>query len=88
MPKAREAVKIPAQFDNPQRPLNVAPGEIVDAFVKANRGLTSAGVAIDCDRRFLREVRIWHDPRPPGPRLRRGGRARLRHPEPAPVRVA
>jgi ribonuclease T2 len=56
--KARALVKIPAQFERPQQPLNVAPGEIVDAFVKANQGLTSAGIAIDCDRRFLREVRI------------------------------
>jgi ribonuclease T2 len=56
--KAREAVKIPAQFDRPQRPLNVAPGEIVDAFVQANQGLAAGGLVIDCDRRFLREVRI------------------------------
>jgi ribonuclease T2 len=56
--KAREAVKIPAQFDHPQRPLTIAPGEVVDAFVKANQGLTPAGIAIDCDRRFLREVRV------------------------------
>jgi ribonuclease T2 len=39
-------------------PLNVTPGEIVDAFVKANDGLTPAGIAIDCDRSRLREVRI------------------------------
>jgi len=56
--KARTAVKIPAQFDHPPQPLNVAPGAIVDAFVKANQGLTPAGIVIDCDRRFLREVRI------------------------------
>jgi ribonuclease T2 len=56
--KARGTVKIPAQFEQPQRPLNVPPGEIVDAFVKANQGLTPAGIVIDCDRRFLREVRI------------------------------
>ena len=56
--KARTLVKTPAQFEHPQRPLNVAPGEVVDAFVKANQGLTPAGIAIDCDRRFLREVRI------------------------------
>src|SRR5262245_36269134 len=56
--KARAAVKTPAQFEHPQQPLHVAPGEIVDAFVKANEGLATAGIAIDCDRRLLREVRI------------------------------
>jgi ribonuclease T2 len=56
--KAREAVRIPPEFLNPKMPLNVTPGEIVDAFVKANDGLTPAGIAIDCDRTRLREVRI------------------------------
>jgi ribonuclease T2 len=56
--KARAGVKIPPQYDNPQQPLTVAPGEVVDAFVKANPGLTPAGITIDCDRTRLREVRI------------------------------
>jgi len=56
--KARGLVKIPAQFDHPRQPLSVAPGEVVDAFVKANPGLSSAGIAIDCDRTRLREVRV------------------------------
>ena len=56
--KARTAVKIPPQFDNPQAPITVAPGEVVDAFVKANPGLTPAAIMIDCDRARLREVRI------------------------------
>jgi ribonuclease T2 len=56
--KARAGVKIPAQFDNPQAPLTVAPGEVVDAFVKANPGLAPAAIMIDCDRTRLREVRI------------------------------
>ena len=56
--KAREAVKIPAEFEHPQQPLHVAPGAVVDAFVKANDGLAASGIVIDCDRRFLREVRI------------------------------
>jgi ribonuclease T2 len=56
--KARAGVKIPPQFDNPQAPLTVAPGEVVDAFVKANPGLTPAAIMIDCDRARLREVRI------------------------------
>jgi ribonuclease T2 len=56
--KAREQVKIPAQFDQPQQPLNIAPDDLVDAFVKANAGLTPAAITIDCDRMRLREVRI------------------------------
>jgi ribonuclease T2 len=56
--KARALVKIPAQFANPQQPLDVAPGEVVDAFVKANQALAASGIAIDCDRTRLREVRI------------------------------
>src|SRR5262249_59210804 len=56
--RARGVVKTPPQFDNPQKPLTVSPGEVVDAFVKANPGLTPAAIMIDCDRRYLREVRI------------------------------
>jgi ribonuclease T2 len=56
--KAREGVKIPPPFESPQQPLTVTPGEVVDAFVKANPGLTPAAIAIDCDRTRLREVRI------------------------------
>jgi ribonuclease T2 len=56
--EARSRVKIPAQFEDPQQPLTVAPGEVVDAFVKANEGLAPSGITIDCDRTRLREVRI------------------------------
>jgi ribonuclease T2 len=56
--KARAAVTIPPDFVEPQMPLTVTPQEVVDKFVKANDGLTAAGVQIDCDRTRLREVRI------------------------------
>jgi len=56
--KARAAVKIPAQFENPQQPLEVKPADVVDAFVQANPGLAASGVTLDCDRSRLREVRI------------------------------
>jgi ribonuclease T2 len=56
--KAREAVKIPAEFASPQTALNVTPAQVVDAFVKANDGLDQTGMVIDCDRTRLREVRI------------------------------
>ena len=56
--KARGAVTIPPQFTNPQQTLSVTADQVVDAFVKANPGLTPAGITIDCDRTRLREVRI------------------------------
>jgi len=56
--KARAAVTIPPQYVDPQAPLTVTPGEVVDSFVKANAGLASAGIEIDCDRTRLREVRV------------------------------
>jgi ribonuclease T2 len=56
--RARGAVKIPAQFDNPQQTLEIKPADIVEAFLKANQGLTAADLALDCDRSRLREVHI------------------------------
>ncbi len=56
--KARAGVKIPPQFDKPQQALTISPGQVVDAFTKANPGLTAAAIMIDCDRTRLREVRI------------------------------
>jgi ribonuclease T2 len=56
--KARAAVTIPPQFANPAQTLSVTGDQVTDAFVKANQGLTTAGVAIDCDRSRLREVRV------------------------------
>ncbi len=56
--RARAAVTIPPQFDKPQQPLHVSPGELADAFVKANPGLAPDDITIDCDRSRLREVRI------------------------------
>jgi ribonuclease T2 len=56
--KARTAVKIPPEYANLQQPLSVSPAAIEDAFIKANPGLSQAGIAVDCDNRRLREVRI------------------------------
>jgi ribonuclease T2 len=56
--KARAAVTIPPEYTDPQAPLTVTPREVVDNFIKANAGLRSAGIQIDCDRTRLREVRI------------------------------
>ena len=49
---------IPPEYTDPQAPLTVTPREVIDNFIKANMGLTSTGIQIDCDRTRLREVRI------------------------------
>jgi len=56
--KARAAVKIPPQYDHPQQALNVAPSEVVNAFVQFNGGLAPDDILVACDRTRLREVRI------------------------------
>ena len=56
--KARIAVKIPERFQAIDEMLTVSPGEVVDAFVNANAGLSTQAIAVDCDSRRLREVRI------------------------------
>jgi ribonuclease T2 len=56
--KAREKVRIPEQYSNPTAPLSVTPGQVIDAFIGANDGLSPKGVTVDCGRRRLREVRI------------------------------
>jgi len=39
-------------------PKTVAPGEIEEAFIKANPGLSSSAIAVTCDKTRLSEVRI------------------------------
>lgn len=56
--KARAAIKIPDQYVNLKSVLDVTPAAVEEAFTKANSGLTSQGMAIECDRRRLTEVRI------------------------------
>ncbi len=56
--KARAVVKIPPEYVDPQQPLNVTPAAVVEAFVKANPQLPRNGIAIGCDKRRLREVRL------------------------------
>jgi len=56
--KARAAVTIPPEYTNPQASLDVTADQVTEAFVKANKGLSPAGVTIDCDRSRLREVRV------------------------------
>ena len=56
--KARALVKIPAAYLDVKSHLSVTPDEVEEAFVTANPGMTREAIAITCDSRRLREVRI------------------------------
>ena len=56
--KARAVVKIPPEYLSLQEPLNVAPGAVTEAFIKANSGLAHDDMVVECDKRRLTEVRI------------------------------
>jgi ribonuclease T2 len=56
--KARAVVKIPAEYLELKEPLTVTPVEVEEAFVKVNPGLAPEAIAVNCDNRRLREVRI------------------------------
>jgi ribonuclease T2 len=56
--KARGAIKIPQDFQDVKSYLTVTPGEVEEAFIKANPGLKASGIAVTCDSRRLGEVRI------------------------------
>jgi ribonuclease T2 len=56
--KVRAMVKIPPQYLELAAALTVTPGDVEAAFMTANPGLPKGAVAIDCDNRRLREVRI------------------------------
>ncbi len=56
--KARDAIKIPQEFLKLDTPAMVAPGEVAEAFFKANPGMTPRNFAIDCDSKRLSEIHI------------------------------
>ncbi|MBN8955544.1 MAG: ribonuclease T2 [Rhizobiales bacterium] len=56
--KARAAVQIPEAYQDVTTTLTVRPDDVETAFIKANPGLSRDGIAIGCDQRRLREVRI------------------------------
>lgn len=56
--KARAVVKIPPEYLDVKEMLTVTPGEIEDAFVKSNPGMTPESIAIGCSRNRLSEVRV------------------------------
>jgi ribonuclease T2 len=55
---ARETVSIPPEFRHLDSYRMVAPGDAEAAFLKSNPALPKDAVAVTCDRRYLREVRI------------------------------
>ena len=56
--KVRALVKIPAAYLELKEPLTVTPAAVAEAFIKANPGLPADGIAVDCDAKRMREVRI------------------------------
>lgn len=56
--KARAVVKIPPEFLDLNSELTVTPDSVEEAFTKANPGLNRGGIAISCDSKRLREIRI------------------------------
>jgi ribonuclease T2 len=55
---ARAAVKIPDDYAHVDRPILVTPGDVVDAFMKANPRLARDAIGVSCDNRRLMEIRI------------------------------
>lgn len=55
---ARAAVNIPEAYAHVDRPMVVTPGEVIDAFIKANPRLARDAIGVSCDHRRLMEIRI------------------------------
>ncbi|MDR7223212.1 ribonuclease T2 [Aminobacter aminovorans] len=55
---AREKVEIPKEFKSLDSYRTLAPDQAERAFLQSNPAMSADSVAITCDRRFLREVRI------------------------------
>jgi ribonuclease T2 len=55
--KAYDSVDIPSGFSRDDNG-RVKPADIEQAFIAANPGMPADGISIDCDRKYLREVRI------------------------------
>ena len=55
---AREVVAVPAEFHRLEAYRTLDPDDAEQAFLEANPKLGGEGIAVTCDKRFLREVRI------------------------------
>lgn len=51
-------IRVPAEFASLAAPRSVTPDEVEEAFTRANPGLSRDMVAVQCDDRRLREVRV------------------------------
>ncbi|MCB1470594.1 MAG: ribonuclease [Rhizobiaceae bacterium] len=56
--EARERVQIPSAFSRLNSYRTVSPLNVEQSFVQSNALLPEDGIAITCDKRYLREVRI------------------------------
>jgi ribonuclease T2 len=56
--KARQAIEIPKEFVRLQQYRTVDPNEVERSFLQANPELDEGGIAVTCDKRYLREVRV------------------------------
>lgn len=56
--QAWERIKVPGDFSGLEEPRAVSPADVEEKFLAANPDLPASGIAVTCDRRYLREVRI------------------------------
>lgn len=56
--RLRTRIIVPAMYQSLEKPLLVTGAEVEAQFVRANPGLTPQMIAVSCDQRRLREVRI------------------------------
>lgn len=55
---AWERVAVPVEYRQVSAVLEIDPDDVEEAFLSANPGLPEDGIAVSCDRRYLREVRL------------------------------
>ncbi|HWK65073.1 MAG TPA: ribonuclease T2 [Rhizobiaceae bacterium] len=55
---AREKIAIPEEFKHLDAYRTIAPSDAEESFIRSNPSLPPDGIAVTCDKRYLREVRI------------------------------
>ncbi len=55
---ARQKIEVPAEFRRLEAYKTLAPAQAERAFLQSNPTMTADSVAVTCDRRYLREIRI------------------------------
>ena len=56
--KAREQISVPLEFARLTEYRTVTPDSVEQSFLQSNASLPDSGIAVTCDRHYLREVRI------------------------------